>query len=293
MRAVLKLAVAPLLLLIAGAAVWLAIREGWNREALLAAALLFTLLYLTAFEALIPLDPEWRVTREDAWPDVAHLVLVNAFSGVGAVAALSLVLWLQRTFGLEAAFWREIPVPIQAALAMIVGEFLPYWYHRFSHASRFFFWRVHSIHHITPRLNSLKGSWMHPVNTFLNAFTKMLPILLLGFGEETLVTVSVFSLVIGYMSHANIDARTGFLDYLIATPHVHHFHHSVRPEESRNYGTNVILWDLLFGTYFNAKGRVGEVGIQPAPGTLYPPTASVARQLRYPFQRRAGREALP
>ncbi|HEY5721693.1 MAG TPA: sterol desaturase family protein [Allosphingosinicella sp.] len=288
MRAILKVAVAPLLLLIAGAAVWLAFREGWNREALLAGALLFTLLYLTAFEALIPLDRSWRITREDAWPDVAHLVLVNAFSGVGAVAALSLVLWLQRTFGLEAAFWREVPVPVQAALAMTVGEFLPYWYHRFSHASRFFFWRVHSIHHITPRLNSLKGSWMHPVNTFLNAFTKMLPILLLGFGEETLVTVSVFSLVIGYMSHANIDARTGFLDYLIATPHVHHFHHSVRPEESRNYGTNVILWDLLFGTYFNAKGRVGEVGIQAAPGAFYPPTASVARQLSYPFRRRQG-----
>jgi len=293
MRFLLKVAVAPLLLLIAGAAVWLAIGNGWNREALLAGALLFTLLYLTAFEALIPLEPTWRVRREDAWPDLAHLVLVNLFSGVGAVAALSLVLWLQRALGLEAAFWRDVPIPVQVVIAMIAGEFLPYWYHRFSHGSRFFFWRVHSIHHITTRLNSLKGSWMHPVNTFLNAFMKMLPILLLGFSEETLVTVSVFSLVIGYMSHANVDARTGFLDYLIATPHVHHFHHSMRPEEARNYGTNVVLWDLLFGTYFNAKGRVAEVGVQASPDNLYPATGSVANQLRYPFERRFGRTARP
>jgi sterol desaturase/sphingolipid hydroxylase (fatty acid hydroxylase superfamily) len=292
-RAFLRIIVAPLLLVLAGIAVAMAIREGWSRELVLAGVLVFTLAYLTLFETLIPLDPSWRLRREDAWPDLAHLVLVNAFSGVGAVAALSLILWLQRAAGLEYAIWRDVPIAVQAVVAMIVGEFLPYWYHRLSHGNHLFFWRVHAIHHITPRLNSLKGSWMHPLNTFLNAFTKMLPILALGFSEETLVTVSVFSLVIGYLSHANLDARTGFLDFLIATPHVHHFHHSVRPEEARNYGTNVMLWDLLFGTYFNARRRVDEVGVQAAPGNVYPQLGSVAHQLRYPFERRRKPSAVP
>jgi sterol desaturase/sphingolipid hydroxylase (fatty acid hydroxylase superfamily) len=293
MRALLRLAAAPLLLAAAGTAVALAIRGGWNREALLAGTLVFTLAYLTFMERLIPLEPSWRVRREDAWPDLAHLILVNAFSGVGAVAALSLTLWLQQAAGLESSFWRDVPIALQAVVAMIVGEFLPYWYHRFSHGNHPFFWRVHAIHHITPRLNSLKGSWMHPLNTFLNAFTKMLPVLVLGFSEETLVAVAVFGLVIGYLSHANIDARTGFLDYLIATPHVHHFHHSVRPEEARNYGTNVLLWDLLFGTYFNARGRVREVGVQPSPDSAYPPLNCVSHQLRFPFQRPHRPPALP
>jgi sterol desaturase/sphingolipid hydroxylase (fatty acid hydroxylase superfamily) len=285
--------VAPLLLIIAGTAVALAIREGWSRELLLAGMLLFTLLYLTAFEKLIPLEPSWHLRREDAWPDVAHLILVNAFSGVGAVAALGLVLRLQEAFGLESAFWRDVPIAVQAVIAMIVGEFLPYWYHRVSHGDHPFLWRVHAIHHITPRLNSLKGSWMHPLNTFLNAFTKMLPVLALGFSEETLVAVSAFSLVIGYLSHANIDARTGFLDYLIATPHVHHFHHSVRPEEARNYGVNVMLWDHVFGTYFSAPRRVGEVGIQASPGSAYPRLDSVSHQLRFPFERPHNHPAAP
>ena len=293
MRALLRIAAAPILLVIAGTAVALAISGGWSREVLLAGTLVFTLAYLTLFELLVPLEPSWHLRREDAWPDVAHLVLVNAFSGIGAVAALSVILRLHQAAGLEYAFWRDVPLAAQAVVAMIVGEFLPYWYHRLSHGNHLFLWRVHAIHHITPRLNSLKGSWMHPLNTFVNAFTKMLPVLALGFSEETLVVVSVFSLVIGYLSHANIDARTGFLDYLIATPHVHHFHHSLRPEEARNYGVNVMLWDLLFGTYFNAPRRVSEVGVQPAPGSRYPRLNSVLQQLRFPFERTHRPAVLP
>jgi sterol desaturase/sphingolipid hydroxylase (fatty acid hydroxylase superfamily) len=293
MRSILRIAAAPLLLVTAAFVLWIAFREGWSREPVLAGMLLFTLVYLTILERVIPLERSWQVRREDAWPDLVHLILVNAFSGVGAVAALGLTLWIQKAAGLESSFWREFPIAAQVPVAMIVGEFLPYWYHRFSHGNHAFFWRVHSIHHITPRLNTLKSSWMHPVNTFLNGFTKMVPILLLGFSEETLVAVSVFSLVIGYMSHANIDARTGFLDYLIATPHVHHFHHSLRPEEARNYGTNVLIWDLLFGTHFNARGRVGEVGVQRSPGIPYPPLNSLSRQLLHPFGRPRKRAAMP
>ncbi|HYJ30381.1 MAG TPA: sterol desaturase family protein [Allosphingosinicella sp.] len=293
MRALLRIAAIPLLLVTAGTLVALAIEGGWSREALLAGMLVFTLAYLTVCEALIPLEPSWRVRREDAWPDLAHLILVNAFSGVGAVAALSITVRLHQAAGLESSVWRDVPIAVQAVVAMIMGEFLPYWYHRLSHGNHPFLWRVHAIHHITPRLNSLKGSWMHPLNTFLNAFTKMLPVLVLGFSEETLVVVSVFSLVIGYSSHANIDARTGLLDYLIATPHVHHFHHSVRPEEARNYGTNVMVWDLLLGTYFNARRRVGEVGVQASPGSAYPRLDNVSHQLRFPFERPHKRSAPP
>jgi sterol desaturase/sphingolipid hydroxylase (fatty acid hydroxylase superfamily) len=293
MRAILRIAVAPLLLFIAATAVALAIRLDWNQEALLAGMLAFTLLYLTAFEQLIPLEPTWHVRRQDAWPDLAHLILVNAFSGVGAVAALGIAIRLHQALGLESSVWRDVPIAVQAVLAMIVGEFLPYWYHRLSHGSHAFLWRVHAIHHITPRLNSLKGSWMHPVNTFLNGFTKMLPVLVLGFSADTLVVVAVFSLVIGYMSHANIDARTGFLDFLIATPHVHHFHHSLRPEEALNYGVNVLVWDHVFGTYFNAGRRVGEVGVAASPDHLYPPLDRVSHQLRFPFERPQRRPALP
>ena len=84
------------------------------------------------------------------------------------------------------------------------------------------------------------------------------------------------------MSHANVDARTGWLDYLIATPHVHHFHHSLRPEEARNYGTNVMIWDLLFGTYYLPDRWPAAYGLsapRDVPGRWF-------SQLTYPFRRR-------
>ena len=45
----------------------------------------------------------------------------------------------------------------------------------------------------------------------------------------------------------------------------------------------VLLWDLLFGTYFNAPRPVGEVGVH-GPGS-YPPLDNLSRQMCFPFER--------
>lgn len=277
----------------AGIAVALAIRYRWNQELVLSTMLFFTLAYLALFEYLIPLDQSWHVRRDDARADLFHLALVSAVSGLGSVAAFAVVVRLHRAVALEAAVWRDVPLVWQSAVAIAVGELLPYWYHRMSHAAgptrlSTFLWRVHAIHHIPPRLNSLKASWMHPLNTFVNTFAKMVPVLLLGVNEAVILVVAASSLVIGYLSHANIDARGGWLDYLIATPHIHHFHHSVRPEEARNYGLNIMLWDQIFGTYFNTARRVGDVGIRTTSPASYPPLDDLSRQMRFPFERTPG-----
>lgn len=293
MRPFLRLAATPLLLAMAGIAVALAIRYRWNQELVLSTMLFFTLAYLALFEYLIPLDQSWHVRRDDARADLFHLALVSAVSGLGSVAAFAVVVRLHRAVALEAAVWRDVPLVWQSAVAIAVGELLPYWYHRMSHAAgptrlSTFLWRVHAIHHIPPRLNSLKASWMHPLNTFVNTFAKMVPVLLLGVNEAVILVVAASSLVIGYLSHANIDARGGWLDYLIATPHIHHFHHSVRPEEARNYGLNIMLWDQIFGTYFNTARRVGDVGIRTTSPASYPPLDDLSRQMRFPFERTPG-----
>lgn len=291
MRGLLRLAVTPLLLATAVLATWVTLGQGWNRELALTGLLVFTLAYLTLFEQLIPLEASWYLHGEDVRADLVHLVSVSAFSGLGFVAAFSVTAWLHQTFSLELAWWPGVPLVWQAVLAMAIGEFLPYWYHRLSHMAnqerRFgaFLWRVHAIHHITPRLNSLKASWMHPVNTFVNSFVKLVPVLALGFDEDVFLVVAALGLVIGYLSHANVDARSGPLDYLIATPHIHHFHHSVQPEEAQNYGLNLTIWDQLFGTYFNAPRRVAEVGVHSDAEMSYPTLEDLSQQLRFPFMR--------
>jgi sterol desaturase/sphingolipid hydroxylase (fatty acid hydroxylase superfamily) len=53
------------------------------------------------------------------------------------------------------------------------------------------------------------------------------------------------------LQHANLRARTpAFVDRLVCTPVVHRWHHSRAHRESdANFGTFVMIFDALFGTW--------------------------------------------
>ncbi len=90
-----------------------------------------------------------------------------------------------------------------------------------------------------------------------------LPFILIGIGEEVLGLYFVFYIVNGAFQHCNIHLRFGWLNYVISTAELHRWHHSKIPRESNtNFGNNVILWDLLFGTRFLPQDhKVGELGV--------------------------------
>ena len=45
--------------------------------------------------------------------------------------------------------------------------------------------------------------------------------------------------------------KLGPLNWVLSTAELHRWHHSTKPEEGNsNYGSNLVLWDLLFGTRF-------------------------------------------
>jgi len=50
---------------------------------------------------------------------------------------------------------------------------------------------------------------------------------------------------------------------VISSAELHRWHHSKLIHESnRNYGNNLILWDLLFGSWFLPRDRrVGDLGL--------------------------------
>jgi sterol desaturase/sphingolipid hydroxylase (fatty acid hydroxylase superfamily) len=50
--------------------------------------------------------------------------------------------------------------------------------------------------------------------------------------------------------------RFGPLNYVFNTPGLHRWHHSTDLREgNRNYGENLVFFDLLFGTFFNPNRR--------------------------------------
>lgn len=107
--------------------------------------------------------------------------------------------------------------------------------------------------------------------------------MILGFSSEMIFLVGVTHVVIAYFSHANINTKTGMLDYLIVTPKVHQYHHSTKLEEAKNFGNILPFWDLVFGTYYNRKGVVEKVGVSPDNFFIYPDRKKFWHQLKYPF----------
>jgi sterol desaturase/sphingolipid hydroxylase (fatty acid hydroxylase superfamily) len=280
----------PALLVIAGVITYVVIREGWDFDATIAGILILVLAYLHTLERIIPLKPAWQSRRDELNPDIPHFISASLSSALGKFVSLSLVLHLHDRMNMDVSFWREMPFIPAFVIANLIGEFIPYWYHRISHVAdkrsplSMFLWRIHAIHHIPPKLNWLKTNWMHPVNLFLNTFTKLFPLQFLGFSKEIVFAVGIANIVVAYVSHANVSTRTGFLDYVIATPRVHHFHHSMKMEEAKNYANILPFWDLVFGTYFNNGRAVDEVGVVASTEDEYPKLDRFWRQMQFPFK---------
>lgn len=46
------------------------------------------------------------------------------------------------------------------------------------------------------------------------------------------------------------------MNYVFSMAELHRWHHSLRLKEANaNYGNNIILWDIVFGTFFHPRDR--------------------------------------
>ncbi len=282
--------VVPTLLILTGIFSYLILQNNWNFEIASYSIFLFTSIYILIFERIIPLKQDWKSNEQTIWVDIKHFVFSAAiFDALGKMLALSLVFYIQKHFFTISDFWGSLPFLATYIIANLIGEFLPYLYHRVSHTGNndsyisLLLWKIHSIHHLPTSMNWFKTNWIHPINMFLNTFLKMTPILLLGFNEQIIFLVGITHVVVAYISHANIKTKKSFWDYLIITPQIHHFHHSKKMEEAKNFGNVFSFWDLIFGTYYNRKGAVEKVGVMKSSETEYPKDGDYYEQLLFPI----------
>lgn len=264
------------------------IHNGWNYQRWSFVVLLILYIAIAIMERIIPLRKEWLLDTSNLRTEIFHLVFsVAVFDALGKAMALWMVLWVKTYLVETSQIWQTLPFWFVFVLANIVGEFLPYWYHRISHVGKpgsvisLFLWKIHAIHHLPSHLNWLKSNWIHPINMLINTFLKAAPLLMLGFSEDIIFMTGLLHIIIAYLSHANIKTNTGWLDYLIVTPRLHQFHHSKDLNEAKNYGNILPFWDLVFGTFYIRNGDVNEVGTAKA-SYSYPHKRSYFDQMLYP-----------
>ncbi len=133
-------------------------------------------------------------------------------------------------------------------LAIILDDFLYYWFHRISHESRFW-WNFHVVHHSSKHYNlsvAVRQSW------FGNAVAWMffIPMAFLGFPLWMRLTVHGFNLIYQFFIHTKFVEKLGLLEFVLNTPSHHRVHHGVNNQYlDKNYGGIFIIWDRLFGTF--------------------------------------------
>lgn len=285
LKTLLRVAAFPLLFGGAGIIAWAAFSADavtWLMPLLVAAVLVLTVL----LERIVPYAHRWNSGPGTA-EDLVYLGTTSAIVSVAEAAAWALALALLPLleFGLIASTspWPDTwPVLAQVLLALALGDALPYFYHRASHESAGFLWRVHAIHHAPERLHALNFARFHPVNAFLTAALTLLPLALLGAPPPVLFVAAVLHNVHGVLSHANVDFRLGPLNAVFSMAQLHRWHHARDPRLANgNYGATLLIWDWVFGTRRDPGHGVADDGVGLWPGSNVPP--GLPAQWRYPF----------
>lgn len=227
--------------------------------AVLAAAL------VTLMEFVIPYDRSWVPCWNDVKHDLLFMIAIQALLPLGLAwfFSVTLIQYLS-TLGLEVTqLWpHRLPVAAQLALMLVVQEFFRYWLHYAAHNTKVL-WSLHAVHHSPKKLYWLNVGRFHPADKALQYVLETLPFVVAGVGVEVLASYLVFYAVLGYYQHSNVDARYGILNYILSSGELHRWHHSRLIKESNtNYGNKLIVWDLVFGTWFLPKDRrVGDLGL--------------------------------
>lgn len=225
------------------------------------AALLYVL------ERLHPHEKEWLESDGQMVQDFAHTAFTKSFVQLLIVSAT--VIGLADVVGNDKGgpYWpTQWPMACQVALGLVIAEFGLYWAHRIAH-EWMPLWYFHAVHHSSKKLWFFNTGRFHIVDTLKSTIFSAPLLALAGAPRDILLWFGAITAYIGFLTHCNIQMRFGWLNYIFNTPALHRWHHSKDLREgNKNYGENLMLWDIIFGTYYDDTKRRPpvEIGIKSA-----------------------------
>jgi sterol desaturase/sphingolipid hydroxylase (fatty acid hydroxylase superfamily) len=246
---------------------------------------LSAMLVVGLLERAFPYRSEWNRNNNDIKTDFWHtlinqILLSRSLTVIWTLLLASSTAWLASTYGSN--LWpHHWPVFLQLPLMLLIAEFGRYWLHRFSHRNPWL-WRLHAVHHSPTRLYFFNAGRVHPLEKVIYIIPEAVPFIILGTNIECLALYATFNSIHGFFQHGNVKVKLGPLNYFFSMSELHRWHHSKIVEESdHNFGNNLSVWDVVFGTWFLPKEReVGPLGLL---NDSYP--EGYMAQVKAPFQR--------
>ena len=234
---------------------------------LLAQAVLFLAAISLVF---IPLEYFWRADKAEPGTVVRWLRrewfndLLFYFGQILLFNSLTLFV-LDAVFrrmgesALSPAFLRDMPLTLKIFLVILLSDFLIYWGHRAQH--RFgFLWRFHRVHHTAEHVDYLAAYREHPLDNIYTRGIETLPAVIFGLDLNAIAGFVTFRGLWALFIHSNVTIRLGFLEVLLGSPHLHHWHHELDRRGLCNYANLSPLMDVAFGTYYNPAERPARYG---------------------------------
>jgi len=247
----------------------------------------YVILIVTLFflERWMPHEREWTKSDGQTLANILHTL-----SSKGTTQLLLLFGGIIGLMGLMEdpgrGIWpRDWPLAAQVLLGVVVAEFPLYWAHRLGHEWPFL-WRFHAVHHSVTKLWIVNTGRFHFVDSLYKIVPSVGLLLALGAPLAVVIWLSAFTGFIGMLTHCNVEMRLGPLSWIFNTPELHRWHHSKDLREAnRNYCENLMVWDLLFGTYFRESHRrpPADIGI----AEFMPPR--FVHQIMWPFLTQKGK----
>jgi sterol desaturase/sphingolipid hydroxylase (fatty acid hydroxylase superfamily) len=146
-------------------------------------------------------------------------------------------------------FWANTHWSILIVLSLITVDFANYWNHRFMHTK--IGWPTHMVHHSDSHVNGFTTFRVHFLEVVVMQISYIFLLSWMGIDAVTVVFVSILCTLHNAYVHFEIDIDHGRLNWLIASPQFHRWHHADAPEVyGKNLANIMPIWDVIFGTYY-------------------------------------------
>ena len=165
------------------------------------------------------------------------------------VGATGLVAVYGAVYDRRAPWHLDVTNPLTWAAYLLVGDFAYYWVHRAEHEIPLL-WASHVVHHSAEDFSVLTAIRVPPTEVFYKAAAGVWAPLL-GFPPAIYAPMAAWGLISGGLHHTRLIGGLGPLDRWLSTSSSNHrVHHGSNPRYlDKNFGSQTMIWDRLFGTY--------------------------------------------